>query len=185
MRKPLPGRYRTTNWSSYTAALSKSGLLLILMGKDITWLSPRGPCECAIGCSHACDSCPGTSRAPAEPPVIFPSNRVQIMVATKPIDLLKGHISLAAMVKNELRKGSFTGTIFVFRATKADRLKLLYWDGTGLVMAYKRLEEHTFIWHTVTDGLMLKYHAQFKALFAGLDLRRFWAIEAKAPEAGE
>ena len=75
--------------------------------------------------------------------MIFPSNRVRIMVATKPIDFRKGHDSLAAMVKNELRKDPFTGTVFVFRARKADRLKLLYWDGTGLVMAYKRLEEHT------------------------------------------
>jgi transposase len=39
------------------------------------------------------------------------------------------------MVKNELRKDPFTGTVFVFRAKKSDRLKLLYWDGNGLVMA--------------------------------------------------
>src|SRR5690606_14752890 len=78
--------------------------------------------------------------------MIFPSNRVRIMVATKPIDFRKGHDSLAAMVKNELHKDPFTGTVFVFRARKTDRLKLLYWDGTGLVMAYKRLEEHEFTW---------------------------------------
>ena len=95
--------------------------------------------------------------------MIFPSNRVRIMVATKPIDFRKGHDSLAAMVKNELRKDPFTGTVFVFRARKADRLKLLYWDGTGLLMN----------------------HAQFEALFAGLDWRRVRAIEAKAPEAVE
>ncbi|MGV8989366.1 MAG: IS66 family insertion sequence element accessory protein TnpB [Cypionkella sp.] len=77
-------------------------------------------------------------------PVIFPSNRVGIMVATKPINFRKGHDSLAAMVKNELGKDPFTSTVFVFRAKKADRLKLLYWDGTGLVMAHKGLEELTF-----------------------------------------
>ncbi len=87
--------------------------------------------------------------------MIFPSNRVRIMVATKPIDFRKVHNSLAAMVKNELRKDPFTGTVFVYRVRKADRLKLLFWDGTGLVMAYKRLEEHTFTWPAVTDGLML------------------------------
>ncbi len=75
------------------------------------------------------------------------------------VDFRKGHNGLAALVKNELRKEPFTGTFFVFRAKRADRLKLLYWDGTGLVplmvckqttagqwMAYKRLEEHTFTW---------------------------------------
>ena len=85
--------------------------------------------------------------------MIFPSNRVRIMVATKPIDFRKGHDSLAAVVKNELHKDPFTGTVFVFRARKSDRLKLLYWDGTGLVMAYKRLEEHVFTWPAVKDGL--------------------------------
>jgi transposase len=86
--------------------------------------------------------------------MIFPSNRVRIMVATKPIDFRKGHDSLAALVKNVLYEDPFTGTVFVFRAKKTDRLKLLYWDGTGLVMAYKRLEEHSFSWPAVTDGLM-------------------------------
>ena len=78
--------------------------------------------------------------------MMFPSNRVRIVVATKPVDFRKGHDGLAALVKNELRKDPFTGTVFVFRSKRADRLKLLYWDGTGLVMAYKRLEEHTFTW---------------------------------------
>ena len=117
--------------------------------------------------------------------MIFPSNRVRIMVATKPIDFRKGHDSLAAMVKNDLCKNPFTGTVFVFRAKKADRLKLLYWDGTGLVMAYKRLEEHTFTWPAVKDGVIALNHAQFEALFAGLDWRRVRAVGAKAPEAVE
>lgn len=117
--------------------------------------------------------------------MIFPWNRVRIMVATKPIDFRKGHDSLAAMVKNELRKDPFTGTIFVFRARKADRLKLLYWDGTGLVMAYKRLENTTFTWPAIKDGVMALNHAQFEALFAGLDWRKVKALEARPPAAAE
>ena len=84
-----------------------------------------------------------------------------------------------------LRKDPFTGTVFVFRSRKADRLKLLFWDGTGLVMAYKRLEDATFTWPAITDGVMALNHAQFEALFAGLDWRRVRAIAAKAPEAVE
>ncbi|WP_074070347.1 IS66 family insertion sequence element accessory protein TnpB [Rhizobium gallicum] len=106
-------------------------------------------------------------------------------VATKPVDFRKGHDGLAALVKNELRKDPFTGTVFVFRSRKADRLKLIYWDGSGLVMAYKRLEEHAFIWPGITNGLMKLGHAQFEALFAGLDWRRVRAVETKAPEAIE
>lgn len=68
--------------------------------------------------------------------MIFPSNRARVMVATKPLDFRKGHDGLAAPVKNELHKDPFTGTVFVFRSRKADRLKLIYWDGSGLAMAY-------------------------------------------------
>ncbi|WP_205756181.1 IS66 family insertion sequence element accessory protein TnpB [Labrenzia sp. 011] len=85
------------------------------------------------------------------------------MVATKPVDFRKGHDGLAALVKNELRKDPFTGTVFVFRSRLTDRLKLIYWDGSGLVMTYKRLE----------------------TLFAGLNWRRVRAITTRAPEAVE
>lgn len=47
----------------------------------------------------------------------------------------KGHDGLAALVKNEVRKDPFTGTVFAFRARRAGRLKLLYRHGTGLVFA--------------------------------------------------
>ena len=40
MSKPSPARYRTTNWSSYTASLRKRGSLLIWLDKDMTWLAP-------------------------------------------------------------------------------------------------------------------------------------------------
>lgn len=114
--------------------------------------------------------------------MIVPAGRVRIMLATRPIDFRKGHDSLAALVKGQLHKDPFTGTVFVFRARTMDRLKLLYWDGTGLVMAYKRLEAHRFVWPQVGDGLMLLNPAQFEALFAGLDWRRVQPIRARAPE---
>lgn len=117
--------------------------------------------------------------------MMFPSNRVRIMVATKPIDFRKGHDGLAALVSSQLRKDPFTGTVFVFRSRRADRLKLLYWDGTGLVMAYKRLEEATFTWPAIRDGVMALNHAQFEALFAGLDWRKVKALEARPPAAAE
>ena len=72
-----------------------------------------------------------------------------------------------------------------YEARCADRLKLIYWDGRGLVMAYKGLEEHTFAWPDIRDGLMTLGHAQFEALFAGLDWRRARAVEARAPTAIE
>lgn len=117
--------------------------------------------------------------------MIFPSNRVRILVATTPVDFRKGHDGLAALVQSSLREEPFNGTVFVFRAKRVDRLKLLYWDGTGLVMAYKRLEETSFTWPAVKDGVMALNHAQFGALFEGLDWRKVKALEARAPAAAE
>lgn len=42
MSKPSPARYRTTNWSRYTASLRKRGSLLIWLDKEMTWLAPHG-----------------------------------------------------------------------------------------------------------------------------------------------
>jgi transposase len=82
----------------------------------------------------------------------MPTHRVRILVATQPVDFRKGHDGLAALVQSALKEDPFTGTVFVFRAKRADRLKILFWDGTGLVMAYKRLEETTFTWPAIKDG---------------------------------
>ncbi len=64
-------------------------------------------------------------------------------------------------------------------------LKLIYWDGTGLVMVYKRLEEQGFVWPAIRDGAMTLNHAQFEALFAGLDWRRVRALSVRAPAEAE
>lgn len=117
--------------------------------------------------------------------MILPSNRVRILVATKPVDFRKGHDGLSALVQSILHKDPFTGTVFVFRSRRADRLKLLYWDGTGLVMAYKRLEDTSFAWPAIRDGAISLNHAQFAALFAGLDWRKVKALEARPPVAAE
>ncbi|MEO1363860.1 MAG: IS66 family insertion sequence element accessory protein TnpB [Pseudomonadota bacterium] len=117
--------------------------------------------------------------------MIFPSNWVRILVATTRVDFRKGHDGLTAMVQGVLRKDPFTGTVLVFRAKRLDRLKLLYWDGSGLVMAYKRLEDTTFTWPAIKDGMMALNHAQFEALFSGLDWRKVKALETRPPAAAE
>ena len=63
----------------------------------------------------------------------------------------------------------------------ADRLKVLWWDGTGLVLASKRLEQGRFAWPAVRDGVMRLSRAQFEALFEGLDWRRVWGPRVRRP----
>jgi transposase len=50
-----------------------------------------------------------------------------------------------------------------------DRVKLLVWDGSGLVLLWKRLESGVFRWPPVTDGVMRLSAAQLAALLDGLD----------------
>jgi transposase len=67
----------------------------------------------------------------------------------------------------------FSGAVYVFRAKRADRIKLLFWDGTGLCVFGKRLENGIFRWPKIEDGVMHLTAAQLSALLEGLDWRRF------------
>ena len=105
--------------------------------------------------------------------MILPSNRVRILIATRPVDFRKGHNGLATLVKNELGQTTFTSRVFVFRPKRLDRLKLLYWDGSGLVMAYKHLEYHRFAWPLIKDG----FHALGRGPVRSLVFRPRLAVD--------
>jgi transposase len=104
--------------------------------------------------------------------MILPGGAVRVYVATRPVDFRKGHDGLCAVVQEALGLDPFCGAIFVFRSRRADRIKVLVWDQTGLVLAHKRLEGGTFAWPNIADGVMRLTPAQFAALFEGLDWRR-------------
>jgi transposase len=104
--------------------------------------------------------------------VIGPTGAVKVMVATQPVDFRKGAEGLAALVREQLGADPFGGTVFVFRARRADRIKLIFWDGTGLCLYAKRLEEGAFRWPRIENGVMRLMAAQLSALLEGLDWRR-------------
>ena len=68
--------------------------------------------------------------------MIIPTSGLRIVIALKPVDFRKGHDGLAAVVQNELGLDPYSGIVVVFRPKRADRVKILTWDGTGLVLAY-------------------------------------------------
>jgi transposase len=94
------------------------------------------------------------------------------MVATKPVDFRKGTEGLAALVREEMKSDPFSGAVYVFRAKRADRVKLIFWDGSGMCLFAKRLEDGAFRWPNVQDGIMRLSAAQLSALLEGLDWRR-------------
>ena len=94
------------------------------------------------------------------------------MVATRPVDFRKGADGLAALVRETMGADPFSGAVYVFRAKRADRVKLIFWDGTGVCLFAKRLEDGEFRWPKVQDGVLRLSAAQLSALLEGLDWRR-------------
>ena len=115
--------------------------------------------------------------------MIAASAGVKVMVATKPVDFRKGADGLDALVREQLRHDPFTGTIFVFRSKRADRLKILAWDGSGLVLFWKRLEHGAFRWPPISDGVMRLSASQLAALVDGMDWSRLYARDIAQPTA--
>jgi len=107
--------------------------------------------------------------------MICPTGVVRVMVATKPVDFRKGAHSLAALAAEVLGADPFLGAVLVFRSRRADRIKILLWDGSGLVLVWKQLEASTFRWPAVVDGVVRLTPVEFAALFDGIDWRRVQA----------
>jgi transposase len=103
--------------------------------------------------------------------MIAPGADLKIYMATRPVDFRRGMDGLAAAVQEILGLDPHVGAAFGFRAKRADRIKILVWDGTGLVLVYKRLEGSKFVWPQVREGVMRISPAMFAALFEGLDWR--------------
>ncbi|SFE93868.1 IS66 family insertion sequence element accessory protein TnpB [Roseivivax sediminis] len=78
--------------------------------------------------------------------MISPHGQLRIYVATRPVDFRKGIDGLALAVQEVMGLDPFSGAAFVFRAKRADRIKVLIWDQTGMVLVHKRLEGAKFVW---------------------------------------
>ena len=113
--------------------------------------------------------------------MMMPSHKVRILVATQPVDFRKCHDGLAALVQSVLQEDPFTGAVFVFRAKRADRLKILFWDGTGLVLVMKRLNGTRFIWPKPGSEPVTLSRVQFDALFEGIDWRNVATSVVRKP----
>ena len=104
---------------------------------------------------------------------------IQVLVATRPVDFRKQADGLAAIVQAALGADPFCGAVYVFRSKRMDRVKLLWWDGTGICLMMKRLENGQFRWppeanvyrerQALTwDGMMKLSAVQLSALLEGV-----------------
>ena len=104
--------------------------------------------------------------------MIAPPAGARVLLARRPVDFRKGAHGLAALAAEALGEDPFSGVVLVFRAKRADRIKILVWDTSGLVLVWKQLEGGSFRWPPVVDGVMRLTPVEFAALFDGLDWSR-------------
>jgi transposase len=114
--------------------------------------------------------------------MITPGADLKIYIATRPVDFRRGLDGLAATVQEQLGLDPYSGAAFVFRAKRSDRIKILVWDRTGLVLVHKRLEGCKFVWPQLRDGVMRISPAMFAALFEGLDWRLVRPESVRRPQ---
>lgn len=115
--------------------------------------------------------------------MMMPGAEIKVLVAVKPVDFRKQADTLAAFVQAALGADPFCGTVYVFRAKRADRVKLLWWDGTGICLLTKRLEGAPFRWPAIEDGVLSLTAAQLAALLEGSEWSRIEARVVEAPRA--
>lgn len=106
--------------------------------------------------------------------LILPSS-VQIFLASSPVDLRKGFDGLMALVKSSLKRDAFSGHLFCFIGKGGDKVKVLFWDRSGFVIYWKRLERGRFRIPKLEDGsetITLESH-ELSIFLEGLDVRAF------------
>jgi transposase len=80
------------------------------------------------------------------------------------------------LAQEVLAEDPFSGAVIVYRSKGGDRLKILVWDHSGLVLVWKQLQQGAFRWPPVMDGVMRLSAVEFAALFDGLDWTRVQAV---------
>ncbi len=105
----------------------------------------------------------------------------RIFRAVEPSDMRRSFDGLSAIARDVIGEDPLSGYVFAFTNKRRNRLKLLFWDGSGLWVCAKRLERGTFSWPSFScgaNGRLSLRPEELTALLAGLDLdgarRRPW-----------
>jgi transposase len=94
----------------------------------------------------------------------------RIYVATGATDMRKGFNGLEGLVRERLACDPTSGHIFLFANARRDRLKLIFFDGSGLWVCAKRMEGGRLHWPAGEEGKVVLSREQFALLIGGIDL---------------
>jgi hypothetical protein len=101
------------------------------------------------------------------------SGSLRVFLAVAPCDMRKGFEGLTALVATQLKEELRSGALFVFTNRTHTRLKVLYWDGSGLWLLSKTHDPHCAHWNFFTACLSLS--STVRSQVGGM--RRGWWIE--------
>ncbi len=101
---------------------------------------------------------------------------VEIFIGIEPIDLRWGFERLSGLVSERIGRSARSGALFVFRGRRGHAMKVLFFDGTGLCIFYKRLDRGTFRWPDLSSKGATSIGVDERTLEALLD-----GIEVEVP----
>jgi transposase len=114
----------------------------------------------------------------------------RIYLAAGATDMRQGFEGLYGLVRDRLQLEPLSGHLFLFSNAQRNRLKVLFWDGSGLWVCAKRLEKGRFGWPAAASGQVkvVLSHEELAMLLGGIDLagskRRAWfrRVAGEEPE---
>ena len=97
----------------------------------------------------------------------------RVFLATGATDLRKSFEGLSDAVRHQVKEDPLSGHLFVFANRRKTRLKILYWDGSGLWVCAKRLEQGCFSWPRTADTAAVRVAAEeLTLLLSGMDVEK-------------
>lgn len=107
------------------------------------------------------------------------STPTQIWCAVDAVDMRMGIDGLSLRVQQALGKSPCDGSAYAFRNRRANRLKLLVWDSTGVWLCQRRLHQGSFVWPQAGDTVCTLSTTQWDWLIAGVDWQRLSASDVR------
>ena len=103
-----------------------------------------------------------------------PGESVEVYLCRDPVDLRKSIQGLSVLVEQGLGLDPFAARLYVFCGRRRDKVKILYWERSGFVLWYKRLEKARFAWldRAATDATLAITGRELNWLLDGIDVFR-------------
>ena len=111
--------------------------------------------------------------------ITLPSG-VRVWLACGYTDMRKGMDGLAMLAQQALAEDPFSGALFAFRGKRGGLVKILWFDGQGMCLFSKRLEQGHFVWPSTQTGRVSLTAAQLSMLLEGIDWRM--PVRVRRPE---